>query len=161
MPKTSYLDTLKKKGYKLTSQRRKIIEVLRQAGRRLAAREIHQRIRAELPAVSMDTVYRNLHLLCDVGLVHQISLSSGSVYELDADLCHHHHLICVDCEKVVCIEYCPDLQGYSEQAGRQGFDLIGHTFALQGRCSDCRQAKISPSPGLSQGERGNNNEPLH
>jgi len=144
LPKAIYLDILKKKGYKLTSQRQKIIEVLRRVGCRLTARDIHQRIRVELPAVSMDTVYRNLHLLCDLGLLHQILLPSGSVYELAADLWHHHHLICVDCEKVVCIEYCPDLQGYREQAGRQGFDLIGHTFALQGRCPACRQAgKVS------------------
>lgn len=141
MPKTNYPDTLKKKGYKLTPQRLKIIELLRRADRRLAVREIHRKICEELPAVSMDTVYRNLRLLCDVGLVHQIALPSGSVYELAAGLCHHHHLICVDCEKVVCIEYCPDLQGYNEQAVRQGFDLLGHTFALQGRCPDCRQAR--------------------
>lgn len=140
MLKDMYLDTLKKNGYKLTSQRQQILEELRRAGRRLTAREIHRSLRAELPAISMDTVYRNLHLLCKIGLLHHIPLPSGSVYELAADLCHHHHhLICVDCERVVCIAYCPDLQGYSEQAVREGFDLVGHIFALQGRCSACRQ----------------------
>lgn len=139
MTKTMYLEALKNKGYKLTSRRQKIIEVLRQAASRLPAREIHRRMRVELPAVSMDTVYRNLHLLCNIGLLQQIPLLSGSVYELAADICHHHHLICIDCETVVCIEYCPDLQGYGEQAGKQGFDLVGHIFALQGRCPDCRK----------------------
>lgn len=126
------------KGYKITPQRQKIVEILGRAGCRLTAREIHQRLRKELPAVSIDTVYRNLHLLSAVGLTHHIQLASGAVYELTTDLSHHHHLYCVDCEKVVCIKYCPDLQGYSEQAGRYGFELVGHTFALQGRCSDCR-----------------------
>jgi len=144
LPMSAYLDALKKKGYKLTSQRQKIIEVLRQAEQRLTTREIHQAICQTLPGVSLDTVYRNLHLLCEVGLVHQILLPSGAVYELTGSLRHHHHLICVDCEKVVCIPYCPDLKVCSEQVERQGFDLLGHTFALHGRCPDCRQECKKP-----------------
>ena len=101
-------------------------------------------MREALPGISLDTVYRNLHLLGDVGLVHQIILPSGAVYEITGDLCHHHHLICVDCEKVVCIPCCPDLKDFSEQVDRQGYDLVGHTFALHGRCPECRQGNKKP-----------------
>lgn len=141
MPDGNLLELLRNNGYKLTPQRRRIIEALRKAGRRLTAKEIHSILRAKEPRLSLDTVYRNLRLLGEIGAVHHIPLNSGAVYETAADLNHHHHLVCIDCEKVVCISYCPDLQGCSEQAYLAGFDLLGHSFELYGRCADCRQKK--------------------
>jgi Fe2+ or Zn2+ uptake regulation protein len=91
-----------------------------------------------LPRLSLDTVYRNLRLLAGIGVLHQISLSSGAVFELIGDISdHHHHLICVDCEKVVCFSYCPDFREYGETARKEGFSLLGHSFELFGRCADC------------------------
>ncbi|MCW3489197.1 Fur family transcriptional regulator [Dethiobacter alkaliphilus] len=131
---------LKEKGYKLTSQRRQIIEALRLTGRRASAREIYEALSKDNPHISMDTVYRNLRLLTEIGVVHQISLQSGAVFELD-DKRHHHHLVCVDCEEVVCIPYCPEAKSYNEFAGSAGFEVLGHVFEVYGRCAACREKK--------------------
>lgn len=135
------LNLLKEKGYKLTSQRREIIEALRQEGKRSSARDIYNALRSINATISMDTVYRNLRLLTEIGVVHQISLQSGAVFELADNKHHHHHLVCVDCEDVVCIPYCPEAQTYSGYANSAGFEVLGHIFEIYGRCRACRQKK--------------------
>jgi Fe2+ or Zn2+ uptake regulation protein len=137
MSMPALLERLREKGYKLTTPRRKIIEVLYRLGQRASAREIHSALHQKGPAISLDTVYRNLRLLAEIGVVHQISLQSGAVFELANDGHHHHHLICIDCDKVVCIPYCPESCTYQKQAAEAGFEVLGHTFELYGRCSDC------------------------
>jgi Fe2+ or Zn2+ uptake regulation protein len=139
MSTPALLERLKAKGYKLTSQRRKIIETLHRSGHRASARDIYHLLRQSKSAISLDTVYRNLRLLAEIGIVHQISLQSGAVFELTHDGRHHHHLICVDCEKVVCIPFCPESFTYTEQATDAGFDVLGHMFEVYGRCDDCQK----------------------
>jgi Fe2+ or Zn2+ uptake regulation protein len=139
--KLNLLDALKDKGFKLTVQRRRIIETLRQLGGRVSARDIHQALRKKNPSLSLDTVYRNLRLLTEIGLVHQISLQSGAVFELADDRRHHHHLVCIDCEKVACIEYCPEFPAYSDHAASEGFTVLGHIFEVYGRCTECQNKK--------------------
>lgn len=135
------LDALKEKGFKLTVQRRTIIDTLRQLGGRVSARDIHQTMRKKGTSLSLDTVYRNLRLLTEIGLIHQISLQSGAVFELADDKQHHHHLVCIDCEKVVCIEYCPDFPAYSDHAASEGFTVLGHIFEVYGRCTECQNKR--------------------
>lgn len=132
------MSKLKEKGYKLTIQRRQLVEAMHKAGRRLTAREIHGALQKRTPAIGLDTVYRNLRLLCEIGMVHQISLHSGAVYELDVGQ-HHHHLVCIGCEKVVCLPYCPEIMEYTEQAVSEGFSILGHSFELFGVCPSCKQ----------------------
>jgi Fe2+ or Zn2+ uptake regulation protein len=134
----NYLEQLREKGYKLTTQRRQIIEALSQMGPRVGAREIYDNIKGKNPSLSLDTVYRNLRLLTEIGVVHQISLQSGTLFEFMNEACHHH-LVCIDCEKVVCIPYCPDPDTYISQATEAGFSVLGHSFEVYGRCTDCRK----------------------
>jgi Fur family transcriptional regulator, zinc uptake regulator len=141
VPTSVSLEKLKSKGYKLTEQRRRIIEVLRRENRRMSAREIHALLQHSQPKISLDTVYRNLRLLVGLEIIHQISLQAGAVFEISSVLEHHHHLVCLNCEKVVCIPYCPDISSYGEQAKQQGFTVHGHTFEVYGQCSSCRQQK--------------------
>lgn len=134
-----FLERLKVNGYKLTPQRKQILETLLSLGARASARDVHRMIRQKTPSVSLDTVYRNLRLLVEIGLVHQISVQSGAVFELADEQRHHHHLVCVDCEKIICIPYCPESQSYKCHAEAAGFSVLGHTFEIYGRCAKCRE----------------------
>jgi len=143
MPETKLLAHLKAKGYKLTQQRQQIMDVLLQGKTRLTAQEIFRQLKERNLSVSLDTVYRNLRLLTAIGIVQQISLQSGAVYELVQEE-HHHHLVCVDCEKIVCISSCPAMQAYLKDADdATGFDILGHNLELYGRCDDCRNKKTN------------------
>ena len=131
---------LKKEGYKLTKQRQQILDVMLQSKTRLTAQEIYKQLQRRELSVSLDTVYRNLRLLSAIGIVQQISLQSGALYELMQEE-HHHHLVCVDCEKIVCISACPVMPSYLKDADAAGFDILGHNLELYGRCNDCRSKR--------------------
>ncbi|HZK25590.1 MAG TPA: Fur family transcriptional regulator [Oscillospiraceae bacterium] len=131
------LAQLKAKGYKLTQQRQQILEVLLTAPSRLSAQEVHSLLKQQQVSISLDTVYRNLRLLVEIGAVQQISLQSGAVYELILQDELHYHVICVDCEKVVCIPACSALQNCLQQAGAAGFTILNHSLEIYGRCSYC------------------------
>ncbi|MBM7868021.1 transcriptional repressor [Heliobacterium gestii] len=138
------LELLKVKGYKFTPQRRAVIGALIEANRPLSVKEMVDRLRESYPDMSADTVYRNLKVLCDLGVVSLISQQGkeGARYELDGRP-HHHHLVCVTCGKSVCLPYCPMQERAEEMARREDFHVLGHTFEIFGYCRDCQREESS------------------
>ena len=83
-------------GLKLTHQR---LEVFREVAASLEhpdADTLLQAVRRRVPTVSLDTVYRTLWLLNDLGLIRTLGPRRESV-RFDANLEHHHHYVCVRC----------------------------------------------------------------
>lgn len=128
---------LRERGLRATSQRIAILEALGSAGRALTAREVHERVRAAYPTVSLDTVYRTLSALAAVGLVGQINLQNREAarFELQGDA-HHHHAVCLGCGQCYCLPSCPAGMDQVER-GVQGFRVVGHAFEVYGYCAAC------------------------
>jgi Fur family transcriptional regulator, peroxide stress response regulator len=83
-------------GIKLTPQRIEIFREVAQTGDHPDADQVFQRVRDRLPTISLDTVYRTLWLLKDLGLVVTLS-SSREGTRFDANLNRHHHFVCMQC----------------------------------------------------------------
>lgn len=83
-------------GIKLTHQRIEIFREVAQAGDHPDADQVFQRVRGRVPTVSLDTVYRTLWLLKDLGLVVMLG-SSRERTRFDANLDSHHHFVCGQC----------------------------------------------------------------
>lgn len=134
------LKTLKESGYKITPQRREIIRILCSASRPQSAYEIYRGVQGSFPEVSLDTVYRNLRLLCKLGLALQIAAGSAhsDLFELSTD--HHHHLVCVECGLTYCLPGCP-LAGL--EVGE--FKVLNHVLEVYGLCADCQEKEQEPS----------------
>lgn len=148
MDANEVLNVLKEAGHRLTPQRRRIVEILLDGGEPPTAREIYDRVREEYPNVSLDTVYRNLGLLTDVGLVHQINLKAGerARFEFAGSRDHHHHLICLHCGRFTCMDYCPLADDVTRQAEEEyGFEIVHHAFELYGYCAECRASNHAAS----------------
>ena len=135
------LETLRLKGYKVTPQRRAVLQALSSFEYFPTAQELLTAVRKNNPDVSLDTIYRNLSMLTELGIVHEIHRTSGNVYELAADGHHHHHLVCTKCGRTECIDICPVTEIYKEEAEKKGFTITGHMFEFYGLCSDCRKKK--------------------
>jgi Fur family transcriptional regulator, peroxide stress response regulator len=83
-------------GVKLTHQR---LEVFREVASSLEhpdAESVFRAVQKRLPTVSLDTVYRTLWLLNDLGLVTTLGPRRESA-RFDANIEHHHHFVCVRC----------------------------------------------------------------
>jgi Fur family peroxide stress response transcriptional regulator len=83
-------------GIKLTHQRIEIFREVARSGDHPDADQVFQRVRLRMPTVSLDTVYRTLWLLIDLGLVVTVG-SSRERTRFDANLNSHHHFVCGQC----------------------------------------------------------------
>ena len=86
----------KKAGVKLTHQRLEIFHEIAGSTEHPDAETVFQGVRARVPTVSLDTVYRTLWLLDGLGLITTLGPRRESV-RFDPNLEHHHHYFCVQC----------------------------------------------------------------
>ena len=120
--------------YRLTKQRAAILRAL-DDGAHLTAEAIHERVRAELPAVSLGTIYRTLDILRAIGLVQVFAYGGAARYEAALD--KHHHLVCVACGEIVNVpvpQVVPIALAVAQDNRYSGVDA---TMVISGRCARC------------------------
>lgn len=83
-------------GIKLTHQRIEIFREVAQSGDHPDADQVFRLVRERIPTVSLDTVYRTLWLLNDLGLIATLGASRERT-RFDANLDIHHHFVCRQC----------------------------------------------------------------
>ncbi len=132
---------LKEKGYKVTSQRQAVLNVIiDNAGKHLSTEEIYDLVKAKNPEVGIATVYRTLSLLDSMNLVYKLDFDDGcSRYELNnrKEYHRHHHLICTKCGNVEEVEE-DLLDSLEEQIKKKnGFRVQDHKVKFYGFCKEC------------------------
>ena len=128
---------LKAKGYRLTPQRRVILDILHREGAHLTADDIYEQVKDKVEGVNRSTVYRTLELLESLGLTVKADIHGAHVYH-HTEEGHHHHLKCRACGKVVELpEEALDSLAKSLM-DKQGFAADLHHHVITGLCRDCR-----------------------
>ncbi|MBM7583085.1 Fe2+ or Zn2+ uptake regulation protein [Caldicoprobacter guelmensis] len=132
--KSELMERLKQKGYKLTKQRQAILDAFMRIGEPLVtAQHIFEKVIEVNPGINFSTVYRNLDILVQEGMVRKIMFDQGAAYYELMDGSHHHHLICKRCGKIQCVDYCP----LDDMPIKEGFVPIDHSFEVFGFCKEC------------------------
>jgi Fur family peroxide stress response transcriptional regulator len=91
---------LRSVGLRLTPQRAEVyLQMARSSGHPGAA-EVHAAVRRRLPSISLDTVYRTLWKLTELGLLRPL-VTTGDRIRFDAVLEPHHHFVCVRCGRTI------------------------------------------------------------
>lgn len=132
---------LKEKGYKFTSQRQYVFEVVTENnGKHLNSQEIYDLVRHKYPEIGVATVYRTLALLEEMGVIYGVDFEDGfRRYEIvkDDEQHRHHHLICLECGTIEEVE--EDLLGSIEDAIyiKNNFKVINHRVKFYGYCEKC------------------------
>ncbi|MBR0060415.1 MAG: transcriptional repressor [Selenomonadaceae bacterium] len=135
---------LYERGYKMTPQRKEILQIFVDHPEHLSAEDVYGLLREKESEIGLATVYRALDLLSKLGILVQIDFGDGCArYELntaDPNVHHHHHLICVKCKKV--IEFDEDLLDELEEviSRKSGFQILNHEVKFFGYCKDCQQS---------------------
>ena len=136
---------LYERGYKMTPQRKEILQIFVDHPEHLSAEDVYKFLREKDSEIGLATVYRALDLLSKLGILVQIDFGDGCArYELntaDPNVHHHHHLICRNCKKV--IEFDEDLLDELEEviSRKSGFKILNHEVKFFGYCKEC-QPKI-------------------
>lgn len=123
-------------GIKLTHQRLGIFRAVASSVEHPSAEAVYRTVRATMPTVSLDTVYRTLWLLSDLGLLKTLGPRQDSV-RFDANLAHHHHYRCVRCGLIRDFES-TDLNALQipDAVNRFG-QVVSANVEVQGVCSKC------------------------
>jgi len=90
------VEACRRAGIKVTPQRLEIFEEVARRDDHPDAAQVHREVRRRMPSVSMDTVYRTLWMLDDLGLIRAMGPGRGKT-RFDANLSRHHHFVCVRC----------------------------------------------------------------
>ena len=89
-------EACRKSGAKLTHQRIEIFREVAQSTDQPGVEKVYQGVRKRIPTVSLDTVYRTLGWLKELGLITTLGPPRERT-RFDANLSHHHHFVCVQC----------------------------------------------------------------
>jgi Fe2+ or Zn2+ uptake regulation protein len=128
---------LEETGHRFTEQRAAVYRFLSSTTTHPNADEVFQVVRAEVPGISLATVYKSLETLVSCGLATKLSYSDGSA-RYDARTDPHHHARCVSCGKVMDVPgHFPDGQLDALSTKLQGFSVTGYRLELTGLCSRC------------------------
>ena len=131
--------------YRISKQRKRILELLRSTDTHPTASWIYDRLKKEFPALSLGTVYRNLRILQEQGEI--THLDFGSTFDrFDGRVEPHYHFICEGCGKIIDVMG-PSLKDIESSFGEKiGGKILRHRLEFFGICSEClarRSEKVS------------------
>jgi len=137
--------------FRITPQRQAILEELRRLTSHPTADEVHTLVRQRLPRVSLGTVYRNLEMLSDCGLIQKLEMGGGQ-RRFDGNTGDHYHVRCVRCGRVedAPVKLVPAIDDALREVS--GYEVMGHRLEFIGVCPACR--KEGPLVQALQGPRG-------
>jgi Fur family ferric uptake transcriptional regulator len=127
--------------FKLTRQRRAVLDAILDTQSRMSPAEVYERARRNCPDLGLATVYRTLEILDEIGVIRRVHMSDNCEGFAPATLPHGHHVICIECGRVTEFEGC-DISTVLTKAARQtGFHIEEHWLELMGTCDECQSAK--------------------
>lgn len=138
MTSEQILKQLKEMGYKMTPQRRMLVEALLGADKDgLTADALYQTICTAYPDMGLDTVYRNLRLLTRLNVVAEVKRPGKlAQYSLNRHA-HSHLLTCLCCGMQIPLNHCPVKELEAIAREEHGFMITTHRIELQGYCPEC------------------------
>lgn len=129
------IELLHSRGQRVTSQRLVILRELRRRERHATAEELHRGVHAELPGVSVPTIYATLELFVELGLARRIDTGTAALY--DARLEPHQHAVCRRCGRVQDVDGRLNADPLLGAARSVGFQPQAAELIISGLCEEC------------------------
>lgn len=131
-----------RKGLRNTPEREEIIAEIFSRHDHFDVDELFSRLRVKGKKISKASIYRNIPLIMECGLIREVWLEDGHMhYEHIYGHGHHCHMRCIDCGKIIEF-YEEKITEIEEQISREyNFRIIDHRFDVTGYCSSCRKKR--------------------
>lgn len=133
------ISIIKEHGHKYTNKRREMLDIFVSEDKYINAKLIQQEMDKNFPGISFDTIYRNLYLFKDLGIVEGTELDGEMKFRIACTDHHHHHFICESCGDTKVIDFCPIEQ---IKAFLPKVDIHKHKLEVYGVCETCQQARV-------------------
>lgn len=125
--------TIERIGRRMTRTRRALIDAIQELGDHFTAEQLTD----ATPGVGRATVFRNLRLLQDTGILCQVVLRDGATEYRVTSGGHHHHIVCSRCGTINDFANCDISDVLAELARRTGYEIDAHRLEVYGLCSSC------------------------
>ncbi len=122
-----------------TKQRKVILDELRSSRSHPTAVEVFERVKRKLPRISLGTIYRNLELLSELGLIQKLEMA-GTQKRFDGVTENHYHARCVVCGRVDDVDLEPLEIVNDAMRAVSDYDILWHRLEFVGVCPSCRLA---------------------
>jgi Fur family peroxide stress response transcriptional regulator len=132
------MNKYKNMSLKLTPQRLAILEYLEGNKNHPSASDIYDAVSKQFPTMSFATVYNTLKALKMHENIQELTIDPEKK-RFDPNMTRHHHLICVNCSKIIDIETEFDI--VLSNAQKHGFEITGNHIDFYGVCTDCLNTK--------------------
>jgi Fur family peroxide stress response transcriptional regulator len=157
----SYNETIAKRGFRFTKQRREVYQALLEKRDHPTAIEVYSRVKARMPSISLATVYNCLETLTECGLAKHVSIDRAPS-RYCPNLEEHGHFYCEQCGAVLDVPFKNRKNRVPEKAHQalpsqtflgnleetweipQNSIVTHHEVAFRGFCPAC--AKQNPNP---------------
>ncbi|MBL8177858.1 MAG: transcriptional repressor [Bryobacterales bacterium] len=136
-------------GLAYTHQRMVIYRALAGTDAHPTPEAVYEQVKREIPAISLGTVYKNIHTFTEAGLLREVNLLHESL-RLDANLGNHHHFVCVRCKSVTDIPERDIGPLHLRQPLPEGYVLQRAVAELLGVCARCAGSEDVISTASSQ-----------
>ena len=134
-----------KHGLAATHQRKVIFETVVAAPGHYSPEQIYAVVKRRVPSVSLATIYNNLRLFVEKGLLREVT-PHASTLRVDGNLESHHHLVCTRCKTVQDIpdDFIGDSIDFKRLARQApgGFDLTQPLIEVFGLCRRCSNKNV-------------------
>ena len=119
-----------------SKQKKEILKVVLDSYNHPDAKEIYRLVKKNIPNISLGTVYRNLNILVNEGLIRKIFIYNGND-RYDKMLTNHNHVICQKCGKLHDISFLLDESNINMFEKETGFKITICNFNINGICEEC------------------------
>lgn len=124
--------------FRLTTQRQIILEELSKVKTHPTASELYDMVRKRLPRIGLGTIYRNLELMAESGMILKIEVG-GTQKRFDATTDNHYHIRCSVCGKVDDINVPVIDELVAQATANSTYLILGHHIEFTGVCRSCQK----------------------
>lgn len=128
------------KNLAVTHQRLVIYNALIQMHDHPSPEQVFERVRGELPSVSLATVYKTVNLFLSEGIVREVSPVHRSL-RIEPNLKRHFHFICVQCHGITDLDSCEIDTMPLENSVPKGFQAEQVSAEVRGLCRQCSESR--------------------
>ncbi|MDP8223794.1 MAG: transcriptional repressor [Candidatus Lernaella stagnicola] len=129
----------------MTRQREITLSALKNLDSHPTADEVYQIVRRRIPRISLGTVYRNLDVLCEQGLVNKLEFG-GAQRRYDGRTHYHHHARCTNCERLFDLPVSAVGPINLSLPDDLDFEVSNVLFEVRGVCHACRERLQGDGP---------------
>jgi Fe2+ or Zn2+ uptake regulation protein len=131
------VEAFRQKGLKVTPQRQRIFRCLHGNDGHPTAEEVYADVVADMPTISLRTVYQTLNDLVSMGEISELRVDAGPA-RFDPNGAVHHHLHCSRCGVVT--DVYADTSSLQEPLNTQGFRIESTEVVFRGICERCARS---------------------